>query len=169
MNLWNLIGIGHATQIDDSQEIQRVQITEHAQGNGFSDRIIDKVRRVTEFGFSSNPPLEAEVLVLRRDGDRSQSMIIATSHRPSRIKNLQPGDVAVYDVRGAFIKLTASGIVIDGAGLNLTIQNVGTVTINGDLHVTGEVRAHSGGTPVNLTTHVHSGVATGSGDSGPPA
>lgn len=166
--LWNLIGIGLATQADDTGDVQRLQVTEKAAGKGFADRITDKVRRLTEFGFTSVPPLQAEVLVLRRDGDRSQSMVIATSHRPSRMKNLQPGDVAVYDVRGAYVKFTSAGIVIDGAGLPMTIQNVGTVTINGDLHVTGEVVGHSNGTQVALTTHLHSGVQTGGGKTGQP-
>lgn len=168
MNWWNLLGIGHATQVDDSGEIQLVQVTEHAKGQGFADRITDKVRRITEFGFASNPPLQSEVLVLRRGGDRSQSQIIATSHRSSRIKNLQPGDVVVYDVRGAYVKFTASGIIIDGAGQPMTIQNVGTVTIHGDLKVTGEVTAKSGGTEVKLSTHLHSGVQAGSAKTGAP-
>lgn len=168
MNLWNLIGIGLATRVDDSGELQRVQVTEKAAGKGFSDRVTDKVRRLTDFGFTSNPPLNAEVMVLRRGGDRSQSMVVATSHRPSRLKNLQPGDVAVYDVRGAYVKFTGSGIVIDGAGQQMTIQNVGKVVINGDLEVTGEVTAKSTGTSVKLSTHLHSGVQTGGGKTGGP-
>jgi phage baseplate assembly protein V len=218
MNFWNLLGIGHVTQVDDSQEIQRIQVTEKAQGTGFADRVTDKVRRIMEFGFTSVPPLETEVLVLRRDGDRSQAMVVGTSHRPSRIKNLEAGDTVLYDVRGsivkliqagvliesagkvtiqdsrgsvirldaagitidsannvaisdsrgAFVKLTSDGIVVDGAGLAMTIQNIDTLTVDGDLHVTGEVEGHSGGSPISLTTHTHSGVTAGAAASGPP-
>lgn len=170
----NLVGIGSATQVDDSGEMQLVQVTEGAQGKGFAARVTDKVRRVTEFGFASVPPLGSEVMVIRRGGDRSHSVVIATSHRQSRLKNLGPGDVAVYDVRGAYVKFTSSGIVVDGAGQTVTIQNCGHVQVNGDLQVTGDVVSRSGGSAVSLNgvrdayvAHHHTGVTTGAGVSGP--
>jgi len=43
-----------------------------------------------------------------------------------------------------------------------------TVTIKGDLKVTGEVTAHSSGASVSLTTHTTSNVQGGLGTSGPP-
>lgn len=171
--LWNLIGIGSVTQVDDSDELQTMQVTERAQG-GLQDWITDKVRRVGSFGFASVPPLGSEALLLRRNGERSRSMVIGTSHRPSRPKNLQPGDSEIYDVRGAKLSFTANGLLIDCAGLAAVIQNFSTLTVNGDIHVTGDVISRSGGAAVSLNTlhddynsHVHSGVQTGTSMSGP--
>lgn len=158
--LANLIAIGRSTVVDDSGEVQLIQVTEGARGTGGSDRVTDHVVRMTEFGFSSVPPADTEVLVIRRSADRSKSTVIATSHRASRPKNLQPGDVCVYDNRGAKVTFTSSGIVVDSGGQ--------PVTVMGDLHVTGEVVIHTGGTPITLGTHIHTGVSTGGGVSGPP-
>lgn len=146
----NLVGIGRVTLADDSGELQTVQVTEGAAGSGFTDRIIDKVRRVMEFGFTSVPPLGAEALMLRRSGERSRSIVIGTSHRPSRLNGLQPGDTAIYDVRGAKVQMTSDGLLIDCAGLPAVVRNFTALTVQGDLHVTGDVVSRSAGTPVSL-------------------
>lgn len=163
--LFNLIGIGRITLNDDDGDLQLVQVTEGAEGEGFSDRVLDKVPRLTEFGFTSVAPDGAVCLVIRRFGERLKSIVVATSHPASRPKGLQPGDVCVYDVRGATVKFTSSGIVVDGAGQ--------TVQVIGDLHVTGDVVSRSGGASVSLNTvhdkynaHKHTGVSTGAGLSG---
>lgn len=162
----NLLGLGSATQVDDSGDLQRMQVTERAAGNGFADRVTDKVPRIGEYGFSSNPPLDCEVIVIRRAGDRGQPIVIATSHRASRPKNLQPGEVIVYGNFGGFIKFTAAGPVIDGGGQPVRVQN-------GDVHVVGDVVSRCDGTSVSLNglrdaydAHKHTGVSTGTGVSG---
>jgi phage gp45-like len=166
--LANLIGIGQATVVDDSGDLQLLQVTERAAGKGFADRVTDRVMRLTEFGFSSAPPIGAEVMVIRRGADRAQPMVIATSHRPSRRKNLQPGEVIIYNADGSYVWIKNSGIVIDGGGQPITVQN-------GDLHVVGDVVSRSSGTPVSLNglrdaydLHKHTGVSTGTGLSGLP-
>lgn len=170
----NAIGVGQVTQVDDSKEAQLVQVTERAAGTGFADRPTDNVTRVTEFGFASHPPLNSEVLVIRRGGDRSQPIAIATSHRPSRPRDLGEGDAGIYDVRGAKVMLTADGLVIDCAGLPATIRNATTLRIEADrLEVTGDVVSRADGAQVSLNdlrdayaAHHHTGVATGDGSSG---
>lgn len=181
MLLANLFGIGRATIVKDDGDLQLLQVTEGATGTGFQDRVSDNVPRVAEFGFASAPPIDAEVLMLNRGGQRSQAIAIATSHRPSRPKNLEPGDAGIYDVRGAKVMLTADGLVIDCAGLPAVIQNASTVTlrvsskvrVEGDLEVTGDLRSRADATPVSLNSlrdayhaHKHTGVQTGSGSSG---
>ena len=111
MSLRDLIGIGRVTLADDTGQVQELQITEGAAGQGFADRVLDKVRRVGEFGFASVPPLGSEALLLRRLGQRALSIVIGTSHRPSRPTGLQPGDTGIYDVRGAKVMLTAEGLL----------------------------------------------------------
>lgn len=169
----NLLGIGRATLADDSGELQLLQVTEGSSGKGVGDRITDKVRRICEFGFTSVPPMGAEVLVACRNGQRSTPMVLATSHRPSRPRNLQPGDSALYDVRGARVQLTAAGLVIDCAGLPAVIRNFSTLTVMGDLHVTGDVISRSTGAAVSLNglrdayhAHGHTQVKAGTDTSG---
>lgn len=194
MSILNLIGIGRVSLVDDTKDLQEVQITEKAYGHGFADRLLDRVTRLVDFGFSSAPPIDSEAMMLRRNGDRGHSVVVATSHRPSRPKNLKPGDTVVYDVRGAKVQLTEDGLLIDCAGLPAQISNATTVTItgsdeihldaptvsiSGDLEVQGaitghaEVTAHQGGSAVGLgalrdayNAHKHGGVDTGTGTSG---
>ncbi|WP_174296541.1 phage baseplate assembly protein V [Sphingomonas bacterium] len=134
--LAHLIGIGRATLVDDTGEVQLVQVTEGATGAGMDDQVTDKVKRVAEFGLASVPPIGSEVLLLRRLGQRALAMVIGTSHRPSRPRGLKPGDTAIYDVRGAKVQLTADGLLIDCAGLPAIIQNAITITLKATQKVT---------------------------------
>jgi phage baseplate assembly protein V len=185
--LANLFGFGRIAVIDDSGPLQLVQFVEGAIGDGMQDRVSDKVRRVTDFGFASSPPLGSEAIALRRAANRSHSVVFATSHRPSRPKNLKPGDAGIYDVRGAKVMLTADGLLIDCAGLPAAIQNASTVTIaasdkivlDGDvemtktLKVSGEITADGDGSAVGLgalrdayNAHKHGDVKAGTDTSG---
>jgi phage baseplate assembly protein V len=170
----NYLGIGHATVVDDTGELQLLQVTERAKGRGFADRVTDKIRRVAEYGFSSVPPADTEVLVLRRGGDRAQPIVVGTSHRPSRKKNLQPGDVALYRDGGAFVLLAADRIEIDAAGHDVVVRNASKVRLETDLlEVTGDVVSRADGARVSLNAvrdayhdHKHTGVQAGTATSG---
>ena len=186
IGLRNLFGIGSVTLADDTGDMQTLQVTERTAGHGIADRIMDKVRRVAEFGFASVPPIGSEALVARRNGERSQSMVIGTNHRASRPRNLQPGDTCLYDVRGAKVQLTENGLLIDCAGLPAVLQNCPTVTVTATEKIlldapltecTGNFKTDKlltgDGTPIELgalrdayNAHKHGGVSTGSGSSG---
>ncbi len=181
--LSNVLGKGSVTLVDDSGDVQLLQVTEGAQGEGVADRIVDKVPRLAEFGFASVPPLGALAMMLRRTADRARGVVIATSHAASRPKGLKPGDTVLYDVRGAKVQMTKDGMLIDSAGLPVIIQNATTVTIKASgmvrieaatVEVTGDIVSRADGTPVSLNglrdayaAHKHAGVTTGSGTSGP--
>jgi len=171
--LANLVGAGSVTGADDTGPVQTLQITERASGSGFADRVLDKVLRFFQFGFTSVPPLDSETLTLRRGGERGLTIVIGTNHRPSRPTGLQPGDSAQYDARGAIIKLTAAGLTIDCAGLPYVIQNTSGVNIKGDLVVDGEITGLNTSSALTMSairsfanSHDHSGVSTGTGNSG---
>lgn len=172
----NLIGIGRATLVDDSGDLQVMQVTEGAIGGGMTDRITDKVQRVSEFGFSSVPPIDSEVLVIRRNGERALSIVIGTSHRPSRPRDLKAGDTVIYDERGRKISLTEDGIEIDGAGGPVTVINATKVRCECTIETTGDVVANVDGASVSLTklakaynAHVHPPLVLGQQwGSGPP-
>jgi phage baseplate assembly protein V len=172
--LLNMIGIGRATLVDDAGDQQLIQITEGARGDGGHDLVTDKVPRVTEFGFTSVPPVGSVMMLLRRSGDRARSFIFGSHHAASRPKGLKPGDTAIYDVRGARVQLTADGLLIDCAGLPAMVQDFSTLTVNGDIHCTGDLISRSTGNAVSLNAlhdayaiHKHTAVQTGTGVSGP--
>jgi phage baseplate assembly protein V len=172
--LLNLIGIGRVTMVDDTGEVQQMQITEGASGSGFADRILDNVCRILNFGFTSVPPEGSEAVMVRRGGSRAVSIVIATNHRPSRPTGLQPGDSAMYDVRGMIIKMTADGIVIEGKGLPITLRDTSGVHIEGKLTVDDDIIGLHGGSPLALSTirskfnaHGHGGISRGSATSDP--
>ncbi|WP_242183075.1 phage baseplate assembly protein [Sphingomonas sp. CARO-RG-8B-R24-01] len=146
----NFIGIGRASLVDDSQDVQTVQLTEGAAGNGSAPRVTDGVQRVTEFGFTSVPPDGTEVIVIRRNGDRGNSIAIATSHRASRPRDLAKGDVAIYDSRGRIIKLTADGIEIHAAGSTVKVTDAAKVRCECDVETTGDIVSRADGQRVSL-------------------
>lgn len=77
-----------------------------------------------------------------------------------------PNDV-VISFSGSSVKLKANGDVeFNPSG---AVKVMGDVIITGSLTATGEITADSDGLePVQLTTHLHGGVDTGGGFSGPP-
>jgi phage baseplate assembly protein V len=189
----NIFGVGRVSLIDDTGDMQLLQVTEGAAGKGIGDRITDKVRRVVEYGFFSVPPIDSEILVARRNGDRTLPMVIGTSHRASRPRNKQPGDAGIYNgITGAVVQMTADGLLIDCAGLPAIIRNATHVTITasekitldapmveilhdatvaGNLDVAGTITGD--GVVVELgalrdayNAHRHGGVSTGAGTTG---
>jgi len=87
-------------------------------------------------------------IVLPIGGKTAHGIVVATEHTTFRKRNLAPGEAAMYDDLGQCVYLTRAGIVIDGAGLPVTIQNTPSVTANtpefimsGNLSVGGNVVA----------------------------
>jgi len=166
--LLHMVGSGRVSLVNDSGPVQRLQVTQGGPAPDGSVSVADDVIHPQDFGFASHPPLTSELVLLRLSGNRTLTLAIACNHQPSRMRNLQPGDSALYDVRGASVHLTPSGLVIDGAGLPATIRNVGKLTVEGDLDVTGAIRLNTGAAPVTLGTHTHGGVQPGAGTTAPP-
>lgn len=137
------IGRGRVTAIDDSGSVQEMQ----AQLDALETR--DGTPRLAEFGFTSNPPADSDVVFVFLAGNRTSGIAIATNHQPSRPTGLQPGESQLYDLWGKSIYLTQdNGIVIDAKNTNVTVNNAETVTVNAStkvvlntptLEVTGDI------------------------------
>jgi len=179
----NLLGVGRLTVLDDTGPTQLVQTDEGAFVPGEPvKKLSDRVPRIFEFGFTSYPPMKSEVILCRLGGNRSLQIVIGTNHQPSRPRDLKEGDAAIYDVRGARIWLSEDGIIIDGAGLPMTIQNAPTITVKAEtkvriesplVEVTGDVVSRADGSRVSLNNlrdayeaHAHGGVQTGGSATG---
>ena len=145
-----LVGLGRVTLVDDTGTVQMLQLKLGAL------ELRDRTPRLAEYGFASNPPAGSDAALLFVGGDRSNGVVIATGNQTYRLKGLANGDAAIYDSRGQSVWLTASGIVVNGAGLPLTVNNTPTVTVNaatqidlqtpkvscsGDLDVAGSIVA----------------------------
>lgn len=131
-----MFSLGRVQLTDDTGPVQLHQVDMGPRNGAGPLSVHDKVPHVKEFGFASVPPLDADVFVAFLTGDRSSGVVLGSNHQPSRLKNLQPGDAALYDVRKAYVWLTPTGVVIDAAGQNVTIQNCAQATIVASTSVT---------------------------------
>ncbi len=161
--LLNMIGVGRIELVKDDKDVQRIQVSQGKIGSDDGESLIDNVPMVGLFGHASNVPTGAEVTLIRQGGDRSQTVAIASNHRPSRPTNLAAGDSMLYrakdGARGAYIWLKDGVIQIDADGGDVMLQNAETVTIKAStkvrieadrLEVTGDVISRADGTSVSL-------------------
>lgn len=125
-----LTGLGRVKLVNDAGQVQTLQLTITPL------EVRDNTPRLAEFGFTSNPPAGADAALLFVAGDRSNGVVIATGHQLYRLKGLASGDAAIHDSRGQSVWLTPGGIVINGAGLPLVVNDTPTVTVNASTSVT---------------------------------
>lgn len=173
-----MIGRGRTTVVDDSKSVQFVQLDSLLPGE-----VRDSTPRLAEYGFTSYPPAGTDAVAVFLAGNRSSGIIIATGNQTYRVTGLASGDACIYDSRGQTVTLTASGIVVNGNGLNLTVNDTPTVTINsatevimntallqvnGAIKATGNITDTSGtntdtvaGMRTIFNAHVHGGVTRG--------
>jgi phage baseplate assembly protein V len=87
--------------------------------------------RVPEFGITSNPPIDSDVIAVHVDGDRSAGAVLGTNHQSSRPKGLQSGETMLYSQDGKSVYLTSSGgIVVEAKGQPVVVNNASNVTVN---------------------------------------
>lgn len=130
----------------------------------------DNVEHFEPYGFTSNPKSGAEVLTLFLGGDRSNAVVVVASDRRYRIKELKPGEVALYTDEGDKIHLKRGRIIdIETETLNIkasTSVNFDTPTITQTGQIVSQGDQIAAG--VSQINHPHSGVEIGDDQSGPP-
>jgi phage baseplate assembly protein V len=120
-----LLGRGRVMTANDAGPAQLVQV----QINELET--IDNIHRLAEFGFTSMLPRDSDVAIAFIGGDRSNGVIVASNHQPSRPTGLQAGETMIYTLDGKQIYLTASGgIIVKANGQPVEIDGATTVTIN---------------------------------------
>jgi len=121
--------------IGDCKSVQLVQ------AQLLAEEVHDDVERIQEYGFTSVPIPGAEGVMVFVGGNRDHGLLIAVEDRRYRLKGLKSGEVALYDDQGQKVHLTRTGIVIDGAGKDVTIQNAPVVHVPQDLYVGRDIIA----------------------------
>lgn len=123
---------------DGSVQLQQVRL-------GQMDTL-DNVPRLSEYGFNSMPPADTDAIVLFVGGNRSNGVIVATGNQRFRMRSLKPGEVSISDNLGQSVLLSQDGIVVNGGGLPMRIENTPEVTVDtpkatftGDVHIDGNL------------------------------
>lgn len=125
---------GLVSRVNSAPKVQLIQAV------GLRGENIQAAEYFQHFGFTSNPPEGAMFVMLPIGGKTAHGIVIATEHGNYRLTNLAPGEVAIYDDLGQKVHLTRNGIVVDGAGKQVTITNTPKVRMETELEVTGEIK-----------------------------
>lgn len=132
-----VIGRGKITAVKDGGVVMKAQVDIGPMGDAGPLSVQDDRPFVQQFGLASQPPLGTDIVMVFPGGERSNGVIVASNHKDSRPRDLGAGDAALHDLRGQRVWLTAGGIIIEGAGLPMTIRNVASLTVEGPTHVSG--------------------------------
>ena len=165
MSLMDLLVRGVVVMSNAKQKLQALQVRLTA------GEVKDGLEHLEPYGFTSNPLAGAEVLTAFIGGDRSHGVVIVASDRRYRIKEMAPGEVALYTDEGDRIHFKRGRIIdIETSTLNikaLTAVNFDTPTITqtGQIVSQGDQIAKG----ISQVGHVHINVQPGSGQSGAPA
>lgn len=157
------IAPGRISGSDDTGSVQKIQVT---LGDG---QVVDAVPAMYIWGLAVRPIAGADVVFLAGQGDRGNGCIVAVNDQRWRITGLAEGEVCLHDDLGRKVFLSRAGIVIDGGGDNITIQNSPTISVSGAIHAAGAIIAgYGGGDQVGLQTHTHTQAADSHGDTEAP-
>lgn len=96
---------GVLKRINAGESIQTAQVA------GLADETLQDIEHIQQFGFTSNPPVGTEAIIVPLGGTTTHGIIIATENGDYRIKSLAPGEVAIYNQSGASITLKAGKII----------------------------------------------------------
>ena len=96
-------GVLHLVKSADN--IQKVQ------ASGLADETLQDVELMQQFGFTSVPPANTQAVILPIGGQTTHGIVIATENGSLRVKNLQGGEVAVYDESGSSIVLKKGRLI----------------------------------------------------------
>lgn len=95
----NVASRGVIKLVNDKTKIQQMQ------ASLLAGELKDGIENYQNYGFSSVPLKGMEVLVVFCGGDRSNGVVVASGDRTYRLKELHPGEVAIYTDEGDYIKL----------------------------------------------------------------
>lgn len=151
-----------------------------------ADETKDGVERFQSYGFTAVPLSGSEAVVLFPGGGRDHGIAIVVEDRRHRLKNLQPGEAAMYTHRNAegeglrIVLLDNRTIEIVGKNISLTAEEKVIITAPQGLDIdapkteaTGTIKdlvASTGKRMDEMRTiyngHTHGGITPGGGTTG---
>jgi phage gp45-like len=159
-----MVRIGRQTMVStETGTISTIQL----QHNRWEVR--DDINHMQLYGYASATLPGTDLVCVNVAGDNSNGFIIASNHQTFRPKNLDPGEVQLYDNTGQLIYISQAndGTIFITANTAVRIT-APTVIVQGDLHVTGSITAGFGGSDqVGLQTHKHGTGTAAAGTSAP--
>lgn len=127
------------TATDDTGSVHTAQVRVTT-----TNEPIDAVPVAQLFGLSGHAPAGSDAVAVFVRGNRSSPIIIATNHQQLRPRNLNPGEVCLYNAEDSTIVL-AEGHTIKISGNTITIGGAGggktTMSVDGDIACTGTITA----------------------------
>ena len=152
-----MFGRGVLRGVTDTGPRQQVQV------ELLKDELRDGLEHMQNYGFTSHP-LGGDVAVAFLGGNREQGIVLVVDDRRYRLA-LLPGEVAIYDDQGNKIELLRDMVKITAVQKIQIDAPAGEFNID-DFDINGGSLKHNG---KNIgSTHQHSGVTSGSGNSGVP-
>lgn len=152
---------GVLRSVHDSGPRQQVQV------ELLKDELRDGLEHMQNYGFTSHP-LGGDVAVAFLGGNREQGIVLVVDDRRYRIP-LLAGEVAIYDDLGNKVELLREMVRVTAVqhleAVAPTIKLVGDLEVIGNVTFTGTIK--NNGKDIG-STHKHSGVSAGSGNSGVP-
>lgn len=119
--------------VDDTPKAQELQV------EALAGEVFGRVERFQNYGLTSHPPAQAEAIVVCIGSNRDHPVAIAVEARATRPRNLQAGEVCLYDDLGSRVTLKRGGllevegateIVLQAGGSSITINAAG-ITLKG--------------------------------------
>ena len=164
MTLKSMLARGTVVLANAAKKLQTLQVRLTA------GELKDNAEHFEPYGLTSNPLAGAEVLTAFLGGDRSHAVVLVASDRRYRIKELKPGEVAIYTDEGDKIHFKRGRIIdVETDTLNIkasTAVNFDTPVITQTGKVVSQGDQVAGG--VSQIGHLHDDVQPGDGQSGPP-
>lgn len=164
MNLKSVLARGTVVLAAAGKMMQTLQVRLTA------GELKDGAEHFEPYGYTCNPLAGAEVLTAFLGGDRSHAVVLVASDRRYRIKELKPGEVAIYTDEGDKIHFKRGRIIdIETGTLNIkasTAVNFETPVINQTGRIVSQGDQVAGG--VSQINHLHDGVEMGDDQSGLP-
>lgn len=111
------------------------------QGEGLSGEKLQGMEYFQHFGFTSNMPEGTMYVTIPLGGKTVHCVIVGSEHADHRLKDLKPGESAMYNAYSMKVALTKYGIVVDGGGKNAVVNNVADLNVT----TTGAVNIKAGG------------------------
>lgn len=142
-----MLARGVISTVNDGTKVQQMSI------KLLAGEMRDKVERFQEYGFTSHPHDDMEVLTVFIGGDRANPVIVAVGDRKFRLKDLKKGEVALYTDEGdTLIFKRGRTLEINTSNYNVNAGNKTEKITDGlTVNVGGNVKLTAGG---NLTAEV---------------